>query len=121
MTETTARRCADWWAAKLQRGDIRQRFRDALLEILRRGSLAPREQERHRAHGDVLKISVEYDPSPSLISALEAAGVARMWFMYSAKELLPYKTRMRIRLGDERVDVVEGCGADWKQLPVGPS
>lgn len=100
MNHDRAAAIAGWWASALEVEEKREAFRAALLLLVQAEQFDDSE-----TFCDFWKIDVDYDPGPTLLAAIRAAGIECRGFMYSADGLLPTKTRMRIARDSDAVTV----------------
>lgn len=120
MTPETAKKVAHWWATQLD--DKHAALRLAFERALERRLLETNQSESERTylaeHPDCLErhCDVDYDPCDVMVEALSDVGIPCRGFLYSAKDIFPYKTRMWIR-ADGRVEVACGYAADREVLP----
>lgn len=91
LDENTASIASNWWAERFLIDDKRDQFRAELHRRLVDGS---HELDDERGFG--LSMSVDYDPEGTILDVVVAVGIECRGFMFSAKGIFPYKTRMRI-------------------------
>jgi hypothetical protein len=99
-----------WWAERWIPDATREAFRAALRLRL--------EAFDHDAPADFLGplvvLECDYDPKAMLFEAVRDTGTECRGFMFSAKELLPYKHCVVIRAG--HAEAKAGYGAEWVTL-----
>jgi len=99
----------NYWTSELQPPDKRDAFRAHLRLAI--ATAWEQAVEFHNQHPDWpahVKIGVDYDPCPILLTALRACGVECQGFMFSAKGLFAGKTFSQ--LGEGTFFVREGRG-----------
>lgn len=94
----------DWWTDRLQSGD-KEAFRAKLMQVC--GESTPENEAR-------FSLGCDYDPDQLLLEAVHAAGLECSGNMWSARGILPMKTRSVI--DKEGVRVREGYAAPWQYL-----
>lgn len=92
-----------WWAERLEVVAAQKAFQSALAAHIKAAL---------KTSPSYVELSVDYDPSPLLIAALADAGIECRGFLFSARGLLPEKTRMIIRSkgGSHVIRIKEGYG-----------
>ena len=110
LTPEVINAAADWWASEWIPDDTRTAFREALVSTLSDEELV--EREGHIiCSGAVLVLHVDYDPFDLLLVAVNKVTPCT-GAMFSARNLLPQKTVMRIEA--DRIEVKSGYGAQYK-------
>lgn len=92
---------ATWWAERLEIVDKREAFRAALVAVLEARPLPN-------------SLGVDYDPDGFLWEALTRSGIDCSGSLFSARGILPAKTRMWFDNGG--ISVREGYRATTKEL-----
>ena len=106
MLTECAIRAAGWWADRLdaQHAKSRDRFanavRERIIEVL--------------VVSGNMTLKVDHDPDAILRDALDAAGIDCAGVLFSARGILPSKTRMCIE--GRTIRVRDGYGAPWEVL-----
>lgn len=110
MDSEQIEKCADWWTDRLKVDGKRAEFRAALVDLIRSDAF-----DKEERYGYGINLSVDYDPSPTLLAAIRTAGIECRGFMWSAEGVLPMKTSMKIRT-DGSIEAHQGRGAPWVQI-----
>ena len=101
-----------WWASRWEKPESREAFAAALRsELDNREALT---ESGHLTSNGSVFLHVDYDPAGPLLAAARAVEPDCRGFMFSAKGLLPYKTRMSIY--PDGIEVSCGYGAPWEPL-----
>lgn len=98
INQETAELCARWWADRLEIEERREAFRKALIPKI----------------AEDMFLAVDYDPDDTLLEALHEAGIQCRGALFSARGILPEKTRMRIN--NSGITVNEGYGGKYMPL-----
>ena len=103
MTPAEREMCARWWADRLKVPNKREAFETALSPKLVDGML----------------LSVDYDPDDTLLAALNEAGIECAGEFFSAINIFPTRTLMKIKQhGSENIVVKEGYLGDFVYLSI---
>lgn len=106
---------AEWWANRLLVKGKTQPFKDALVEIIRDEWLKEKAYcAAHPYRSAEVKISVDYDPCPLLLGALEKIGVSCRGTFFSADGIFDGKTASTVGAG--WFAVRGGRGAPWEDV-----
>lgn len=98
-----ANEAAKWWTSLLQAGD-RAAFEAHLRTAI---------ETDLRVHGRSM-LQVDYDPFGHILDAVRAAGVECSGMLFSARGILPGKTRMTVKR--ERIEARSGYGSPWEVI-----
>jgi len=103
--EAAAQTAAEWWGARLERGD-RAKFVETLRDLIRKDL----EECGH------CELSCDYDPEGHLLAAVRACGVECSGVFFSAQGILPQKHFTRIET--DLIEPKEGYGNWTDPIPI---
>jgi hypothetical protein len=112
---SAARTAATWWGDRMGKMECRTAFVDDLTARIQTAMSA----------GGLVKLTCDYDPWDILLDSVRATvDPMCQGVMFSAREILPEKCRMRLQsaVGDVwTVEAREGYGSEWEAVPVAPT